>query len=809
MRMMNVKTRLIDRSRGYKLTESFRKCSIFLIATILILSATLCFRPVALATDGAGNYIVAEYSTNALSMVTPGGVRTAIYYFANPHTYPEGVAIDGAGNYIVAESGAQALSKVTPGGVRTVIYSFAAGTYPTYAAIDSAGNYIVAESGAQALSKVTPGGVRTVIYSFAANTIVAYVAIDGAGNYIVAESGADKLSKVTPGGVRTVIYSFAAGTWPNSVAIDGAGNYIVTEGDDGKLSKVTPGGVRTVIYSFAAGTSLGCVAIDGAGNYIVTESMGDKLSKVTPGGVRTVIYSFAAGTFPSRVAIVPVAIDPSTFDEYFDVISYNPFDSDGDGYNDAIEVEMEIDTTYSGTLRVDAGAYLKDPSGTTVDVGWAGYDITDGATEYGYAQVFVPAGSPEGWYKVSLGLWDQWGNYEDYRIDGFQTYLYPPSMKIDTVVDFSFTPNPVAPGATVTLSGTLKTEGGSPVYPTQVKVEYSTNGGASWNFFGNLNTNAAGQFSVSFSAPGVGTYLVRVSYAGSATYNPSSYTQTLTVQTGGKVNTQIAFAVSPNPASPGATVTLFGTLKDAGSNPVYPTQVKVEYSTNGGATWNYVWTLNTNAAGQFSQSFSAPEVGTYLVRVSYAGSTNYNPSSQTQTLVVQTGVSWTYNFRMSPASDVLRFNLAGSVIYGVAENSVGSYPYSNAPIIGYVDGGSFYLFIDGPDKTPPFWELLMMVGSVSTLKGNVYQTMDGTSWNGPTAYTLVPVASAQSYTSEQASTSSLTVAPQSWPATYHFRINPFVDIVHLSVDGQLIHGICDAVSADIRLAYRRQILHYN
>jgi hypothetical protein len=261
-----------------------------------------------------------------------------------------------------------------------------------------------------------------------------------------------------------------------------------------------------------------------------------------------------------------------------------------------------------------------------------------------------------------------------------------------------------------------------------------------------------------------------------------------------KLNTKIDFAFQPNPAKPGQTVKLSGTLKDVNNIPIYPASVKVEYSTNGGASWNFIWTLPTNAAGQFSQSFSAPAIGEYLVRVSYAGSTSYNPSSQTVKLVVQTGVAWTYNFRMSPANDVLRFNLAGSVIHGVAESSVGPYPYANAPVIGYVDAGSFYLFIDGPDKTAPFWELVMMVGSVSTLKGNVYQTMDGTSWNGPTAYTLVPVAPAQSYASDQALASSLTVEPESWPATYHFRLNPFVDVVHLSVDGQLIHGICDAVS---------------
>jgi hypothetical protein len=99
--------------------------------------------------------------------------------------------------------------------------------------------------------------------------------------------------------------------------------------------------------------------------------------------------------------------------------------------------------------------------------------------------------------------------------------------------------------------------------------------------------------------------------------------------------TTVSFTLSPNPATPGQTVQLHGTLKDIYAAPVYPAQVRVEYSTDGGATWNYAWTLSTNAAGEFSKTFTAPGAGTYMVRVRYAGSATYNPSSHTETLTVQ------------------------------------------------------------------------------------------------------------------------------------------------------------------------------
>jgi predicted esterase len=199
---------------------------------------------------------------------------------------------------------------------------------------------------------------------------------------------------------------------------------------------------------------------------------------------------------------------------------------------------------------------------------------------------------------------------------------------------FSFSPNPALPGQTVTLSGTLKDVNGNPVFPAQVTVEYSTNGGVTWNYIWTLNTNVAGQFSQSFGAPGLGTYLARVSYAGSATNNPSNHTDTLVVQTTVKVDTNITFTLSPNPANPGQTVTLSGNLTDVNGNPVYPAQLIVDYSVDGGTTWNYIWTLDTNATAGFSQTFTAPSVGSYLARVSYAGNATHNPSSDTKTFVV-------------------------------------------------------------------------------------------------------------------------------------------------------------------------------
>ena len=81
------KTRI---GRTCKLAMSFKKCSTFLIAAILILSTILSFQYISPANTQPNPsislseeyYIVIEYGVGKLSMVSPDGVRTEIYTFA-------------------------------------------------------------------------------------------------------------------------------------------------------------------------------------------------------------------------------------------------------------------------------------------------------------------------------------------------------------------------------------------------------------------------------------------------------------------------------------------------------------------------------------------------------------------------------------------------------------------------------------------------------------------------------------------------------------------------------------------------------
>ena len=114
----------------------------------------------------------------------------------------------------------------------------------------------------------------------------------------------------------------------------------------------------------------------------------------------------------------------SSAQEHFYSIDYNPYDSNGDGYNDAIEVRMDVDTT-DGTLGVEVVANLFNTTGDIVDVDVPLWTITGTAVEYGYAYLHVPNGSGVGNYAFELMLYDEFGNYEQYKYF-YDVYLYPP-----------------------------------------------------------------------------------------------------------------------------------------------------------------------------------------------------------------------------------------------------------------------------------------------------------------------------------------------------------------------------------------------
>jgi len=207
--------------------------------------------------------------------------------------------------------------------------------------------------------------------------------------------------------------------------------------------------------------------------------------------------------------------------------------------------------------------------------------------------------------------------------DGQVTVKSIPSK--ETEIAFSIDPNPAVIWQTVSLMGNLTTTDGDPIPGEQVTIKLNGIPKA------NLTTNSTGWFKASGQVGSAGTFNITVEYSGSIQYNASSDWEILVVN---KARTEIYAQFVPNPVNSRETCMLKGILVDQFSNPIKFTTVTVEYSTDYGSTWNPAGTLTTNFYGIFSKTFTAPSPKTYLIRISYAGSPNYESSTAVEPLIV-------------------------------------------------------------------------------------------------------------------------------------------------------------------------------
>jgi len=216
-----------------------------------------------------------------------------------------------------------------------------------------------------------------------------------------------------------------------------------------------------------------------------------------------------------------------------------------------------------------------------------------------------------------------------YKIDS-QNWDYLPLMQWDnrtaTKTDFYFDPEIAHWGQIVELLGNLTTVDNEPIQNAVVTVK-------AFGFAADLTTNSTGWFNASSPVWTVGKFKVTVEYAGSGQYFPSSDWEILVVKAG----TSIYAKFNPNPVYPGNTCELRGILVDQFSKPIKSAILSLEYSTDYGSNWQPGGTLVTDPYGIFSKTFTVPPPPqrTYLVRISYAGSLDHEPSATVIALIVR------------------------------------------------------------------------------------------------------------------------------------------------------------------------------
>jgi hypothetical protein len=157
--------------------------------------------------------------------------------------------------------------------------------------------------------------------------------------------------------------------------------------------------------------------------------------------------------------------------ESFSDISFTSFDSNADGYLDALNVTLDVDTTAT-TCTVAVEACLLDPSDSVVDTDSAVWMVAGSEDEWQNLTLCMPAGGQEGYYDVELLLHDEYGIYEDYHLASNAAY-FPEEMQHDVTVSELLAKTVVGQGFPAYINVTISNAGH---YHETVNVTTSANG---------------------------------------------------------------------------------------------------------------------------------------------------------------------------------------------------------------------------------------------------------------------------------------------------------------------------------------------
>ncbi len=265
-------------------------------------TAARFFWPMDVASDGQGNFYVADARNNTIRKIAADGTVSVFAGFpgvtgsANAKgtnasfNAPEAVAVDGSGNVYVADTGNSVIREITSGGVVSTLagspgnIGSSDGTgggaqfdAPQGIAVNGSGYVFVADTMNHTIREIAPGGVVTTFAGTAGNfgsadgtngaaqfDRPAGLAFDGSGNLFVADMFNHTIREITPAGVVNTIAGLARvfgnmdGTnstasffEPEGIAVGSGDTLYVADSGNDSIRQVTPSGTNWVVTTIA------------------------------------------------------------------------------------------------------------------------------------------------------------------------------------------------------------------------------------------------------------------------------------------------------------------------------------------------------------------------------------------------------------------------------------------------------------------------------------------------------------------------------------------------------------------------------
>jgi sugar lactone lactonase YvrE len=260
------------------------------------------FWPMDVASDGHGNFYVADAQNNTIRNIAANGTVSTFAGFpgvtgsANAtgtnasFNDPQAVAVDDSGNVYVADTGNSMIREITSAGVVSTLagspgsVGSSNGTggsaqfdAPQGIAVNGSGDVFVADTMNHTIREIASGGVVTTFAGFPGNfgsadgtngaaqfDRPAGLAIDGAGNLFVADMLNQTIREITPAGVVTTIAGLARvfGDWdgtnstaaffdPEGIAVGSGDTLYVADSGNDSIRQLTPSGTNWIVTTIA------------------------------------------------------------------------------------------------------------------------------------------------------------------------------------------------------------------------------------------------------------------------------------------------------------------------------------------------------------------------------------------------------------------------------------------------------------------------------------------------------------------------------------------------------------------------------